>query len=288
MKIKKHSNKNHYLLAGNSGVWIRDITRPNVPYIDINHLTSPADYQLLLHNEIQNKGKNLQHIDTEDFIHPTIVIISDGYGFKEKQNLLADLPKDVIIIAVNGALAAWELIKRQRVHYYVVNNPYTECMSFFPRKNRYFPKCIASMRTNPDFIRQYSKKGTMYRYLPTPEVCFSTMKSDALYHIDDYRNPICAALGLAYRMEAQKILLFCCDDSFLDERAGSVAAREGLFTYPHHLISRDIIDGTIHWIVSQEDMEVEVASYSSIDYYNVPYIDNMELSNFLRGFDGIL
>ncbi len=289
MKIKKHNNKNHYLLAGDSGIWVRDITRPNVPYIDINHITSNSDYSLLVQNETQNRLRNMQHIDTEDYSHDAVVIMSDGYDFKTKQLSLEALPKKVAVIAVNGALANWEMIggvHQQRIHYYVVNNPYHECMSFFPRKNQYFPKCIASMRTNPHFIQQYAKKGTMYRYLPTPEVGFSTMKSDALYHLDDYRNPICAALGLAYRMNASKILLFCCDDSFSEEKPSSVKCRNNTYTYPHHLISRDIIDANIYWIKSQEDKEIKVRNHSSIEYNNAPYIDGADIGGFLREDDG--
>jgi hypothetical protein len=266
---------------------VRDFTHPYAPYIDINRLTSPHDHKHLLQNEIENRLRNMQHIDTEEVSHPKVVIISDGYRFNEKQEILASLPKDVVVIAVNGALAAWRLLegeKRQRIHYYVVNNPYQECMNFFPRKNRYFTKCIASMRTHPDFLRQFAKKGTMYRYLPTPEKDFMGMKSDAIYHIDDYRNPICAAVGLAYRMGVEKLLLYCCDDSFNDHREGAVQLENGLFTYPQQIISRDIIDGNFYWLKSQEDIDVQIRNCSSgPEYANAPYIQSTDIVDFFQG-----
>lgn len=283
MRIKNHTNKNTYLLT-NKGIWVRDFTKKSVPYLDINSLVSKDDYKILLRNELENRVLNMQHIDTEDFTHQKIAIVSDGFGFKEKQKFLLDLPADVAVIAVNGALAGWDLVKQRRIHYYVVNNPYQECMGFFPRHNRYFPKCIASMRTHSEFLRQYRKKGTLYRYLATPEVGFSGIKSDAMYHIDDYRNPICAAINLAYQMGVEKLLLFACDNSFKDHKAGSIPLLNEFYTYPQHLISHDIIDGMCYWLRRQEDVPFKVADHSSgIEYDNIPYISQDNLGDFFRG-----
>lgn len=284
MRFKKHLNKNTYLLTP-SGIWVRDFTRNSVPYIDINSLVSKSDCQLLLSNELENRMRNLQHIDTEGFRHRNVVIVCDGYNFKTKQQLLVDLPEDVAIIAVNGALAGWDLVKKRRINYYVVNNPYNECMGFLPWHNRYFPKCIASMRTHSEFIKQYSKnKGVVYRYMPTPEEGFSGIRSDALYHIDDYRNPICAAIGLAYHMGVEKLMLFACDNSFSEAKPGALLLKNGLYTYPQHITSQEVIDGMFYWLRHQGDLDVEIGDHSSgIEYNNATYITTDRMSEFFRG-----
>lgn len=284
MLIKNNSNKNVYTITEN-GIRVRDFTKTSVPYVDINQLTKPEDYRLLLHNEVQNKILRMQHIDTENIYHKKVVIVSNGLGYKQKQHLLLDIPSDVVIIAVNGALAEWELLegtKKQKINYYLVNNPYPECMGFFPRQNRYFPKCIASMRTNPEFTRQYAKKGTMYRYVPVPEKKFSGMKSDALYHIDDYRNPICAAIGFAYRSGAEKILMFCCDDAFSEGKDGMIKVEDS-WVYHQQMISSEIIDANFYWLKNQEDIKVEIVDHSSgVKYKNADYIEN---DNFVEFFN---
>src|SRR5581483_5776715 len=94
-----------------------------------------------------------------------------------------------------------------RMDYFIVNNPYPECMSYLPT-NRPLPKCIVSSRTYPEFVRQYrQRKGAIYKYNPSRERKFGGV-ADSIYCVDDYRNPICAAVGLAYRFGAEKLLVF--------------------------------------------------------------------------------
>ncbi|MCX7020075.1 MAG: hypothetical protein NTY46_14015, partial [Candidatus Sumerlaeota bacterium] len=74
----------------------------------------------------------------------------------------------------------------------------------------YFPRCIASTRTCREFIKRY--KGHIYKYTPVPQENYGYSKQNILYKIDDYRNPICASIGLTYRFNVKKLLLFCCDE----------------------------------------------------------------------------
>lgn len=286
MRIKKHPNKNHYLLA-DGGHWVRDFTRAAAPFVDVNDLTRPPDYKTLLDNELRNRSLGLQRVDTLSLDHKKVVIASDGHGFADRQRLLAGLPPDVAVIAVNGALAAWRLLdgeRRQKVHYYVVNNPYPECMRFFPGHNRYFPRCLASVRTNPEFTRRYAASGTVYSYSPTPERNFAGMRSDAAYRVDDYRNPVCAAIGLAYRMNAERLLLFCCDDSFADPRPGSEPLANGLHAYPQHAVSQGTIDANLHWFLTQPGRDTKTADHSSwAECRNAPYIGADDLCRFFGG-----
>ena len=100
-----------------------------------------SPFNLFLKNETQNGFKKYQWIDSEQFNHENIVIISDGHKFDERHLILSKLPKNVTIIGVNGALSKWA-IHNKSLTYYVVNNPYDECMRFFPRTSKILPKCI--------------------------------------------------------------------------------------------------------------------------------------------------
>lgn len=273
--IKKHKNKNNYLVQ--DGIYIRDFTSQNVPYIDLNNILENQDYDLCMENELNNITCKYPTIDNEQFVHKKIVIISDGYDFDKKQEMLINLPKDVAIIAVNGSLKKWRLLPRlsglgKSINYYVVNNPYHESINFIPDIHQYYPKCIASIRTNTKFLKKYN--GMKYLYFPTINEKFSGAGVKCDYYIDDYRNPVCAALGLAYRFGAVKILLFCCDDSFKDNRPGSIKLDNDLYCYPQQNISKNIIDANCYWFKKEK---ISITDSSSAGKYdNIAYIKSEE------------
>ena len=190
---------------------------------------------------MQNSLLKAPSIDNEKFRHKNIVIVSDGYKFEEKHKILSNLSsKNVSIIAINGALNNWKLVgdecpqqMKRSINYYVVNNPYKECMRFAPKNHRYFPKCIASSRTYKNFVKNY--RGDMYLYSPSLDGYSSGIKKDSNYKIDDYRNPICASLSLAYRFGAEKILMLCCDNTFSQDRDASVKIGEEMLCYPQQI-----------------------------------------------------
>ena len=275
VRIKKTNDRNRYILGG--GIWVRDFTNNNVPFVNINKMIDKEDYKVVLSNEMKNKTLRRGSISEEVFNFPKIVIVSDGYGFAEKHKMLFNLGSDVIIIAVNGALAKWELMQgevRKPINLYVANNPYEECKSYLPKKSNYYPSCASSIRTNPDFINKYL--GNIYFYYPSQDAGFGQSNIER-YCIDDYRNPVCAAIGLAYRFGVQKLMLLCCDDSFKDERPAAEKLPNGLWTYPQQIKSHDIIDANLYWLTHQEDKEVVVADHSSGPEYNhAQYISNEE------------
>jgi hypothetical protein len=283
MIIKKHKNKNQYAVT--EGVFVRDFTAFGVNPIDLNRMCTAEDHDLFVKNESENISYRMPGIDTEPANHPHVVIVSDGHDFEAKQKLLGLLPKNVTIIAVNGALKKWKMVGdkaevKRSINYYVVNNPYPECRRFLPDTHRYYPKCVASSRTNPSFLRAY--QGLKYLYYPTENEVYSGIKTRPAYRIDDYRNPICAALGLAYHFKAYKILLFCCDSSFTDERPTAVQLENGLWSYPQQIMARKIIDANCHWLKLQN---IEVNDYSSggiLD--NAPYI-NLNEEEITRHFE---
>lgn len=260
MRIKKHQNKNQYICTPQN-MWVRNFTLQNVPYIDLNETIKKDDYPIFLNNEIQNSFKKYPWIHTEKFLHSDAIIVSDGFKFSENHKILAKLPKSVSIIGVNGALSKWENANRN-INYYVVNNPYKECMRFLPRNKRILPTCIASQRTNYQFLEYYN--GIKFRYYPVNEKTYSTKgMKETQWQIDDYRNPICAAIGLAFRFGVQKLLLLNCDDVFETERPGANMIENGMWIYPQHEVAHGLIDANLYWLKSQDYMDVIIGNCSS-------------------------
>jgi hypothetical protein len=275
--IKNHKNKNRYVLT-NNGLWVRDLTRTAHP-VDINNLIASSDYDLILHNEMKNSSLHLASIDAETIFHPYVVIVSDGYDFVRKQELLKKLPQDrITVIGTNKSLSKWKMPRR--MDWFVANNPYEECMSMTP--NGYYPRGIFSCRTNPEFVSRYRSRSVVYTYVPVGDGKFSSNYfSYPQWHIDDYRNPICAAISLSFRWGVQKLLLFCCDDSFKDERPGAEQLDNDLFQYPQQNIPHGILEGMMYWLVSQKHVQVQIANHSSgREYRNAPYINEEQMLKF--------
>lgn len=280
MRIKKHSNGNLYILTPQNK-WVRNFTKNNCSFIDINNNVSSNDFFTFLQNETKNNFQRYQWIDTEPIYHDKILIVSDGFGFEENHKILSSLPKDVAIIGVNGSLAKWNLNNRS-INYYVVNNPYKECMKFLPRNNKILPKCIASQRTYYEFLQAY--KGMKYKYYPVNETNYATKgQKEVSWQVDDYRNPICAAIGLSYKFNVQKLLLFCCDDVFKDERSGALKLENNLWMYPQQEIAHGLIDGNLYWLKNQKYKKVITGDCSSgPKYKNATYINKEDIISFFE------
>jgi hypothetical protein len=276
--IKRHSNKNQYILTP-QGHWCRDFTKKIFPQ-DINSFVGGSDVHLLASNELTVKSMNIANIDTEFIRAPNVCIVSDGYKFKESRSLLKTLPRNVIVIGVNRSLANWD--SDLRMDYFLNNNPYAEAMAQMPTGN-YVPKCIVSCRVYPEFVKRYRmRRGLVYKYVPTKDREYGGT-TNAIYYIDDYRNPICASIGLAYRWGARKVMLFCCDDVFEGERPGSVLLENGLHMYPQHTTAHGFIEGCLYWLKRQEYNPVEVVNFSKgLNYEEVPYINEEEVSKFFK------
>lgn len=278
MRIKKHK-RNEFILA--EDVWVRN------PYcsseaIDINNM-SKNDISLFMKNEVENyKVKSLVSENLSGSSVKNFIICSDGNGWKERQNILASIPsKKALIIGINGSLAKWGMVGNisglKRVMFaYLVNNPYPECVSFLPSSHRYYPPLVSSTRTHPEFLRKYLEKPKFYT--PTKDLNYSGISREGCLVLDDYRNPLCAAISYCIKMGAAKIALFCCDEAFCDQRPGSVRMANGLFQYPQQIKSQKIVDAQFHWM---RRAGVEAADCSSgIEYSNAEYINPENLSNF--------
>ena len=260
-------------------MWIRDFTKQGIRPQSLDFLFEDSEYDVVLENEVANKqyGK----ISKEEVNMSKVVIVSDGYNFNWKHLSISKF-ENVAVLAVNRAMKNWKLMlpsltqeEQKPINAYVANNPYQECMRYLPpTETPYYPVCISSTRTNYMFLEKYL--GDKFTYEPTPDTKFGSEKMEG-YCIDDYRNPVCAAIGLAYQFGAQKIMLLSCDSSFVKERDFSVPLENGLWTYPQNIQSQEIIDANLYWLTHQENREVQIADWSDgPKYVNASYIKNEE------------
>jgi hypothetical protein len=280
-RIKK-TNINEYYLTEND-IWVRNFALDASP-VDLNDLSAQA-HKVFLNNEFKNLKSKLQSFEITRQIN-NAVIVSDGYGFAEKQKFLAQLPfKDVAIFATNGALANWQLVgknsdSQRAITWYVVNNPYPECKKFLPARHSYYPMCIASCRTNNEFVEKYKSRGSIVVYHPVNNTQYTGINANADFAIDDYRNPICAAIGLAYCMGVKKLALFCCDDSFEVSRPASQQLENGLWTYPQQIVSQNIIEGELYWLQKAGVKTANCSSGKNLSYST--YITPEQLVEFFK------
>ena len=189
MRIKKFKN-NEYVLADN--VWVRNLCLPAKP-IDINRL-GDGDLQLFLGNECSNQRvSGMTMDDTDDLSIDNLIIMSDGYGWREKQKILASMPNALVkTIGVNGSLAKWDMVGndaefKRTMTFYLINNPYPEALGFLPKKHRYYPNLMASTKTNPKFFEEYRNQPFFYK--ASPDINYSGIGSEeSNMCLDDYRR----------------------------------------------------------------------------------------------------
>jgi hypothetical protein len=273
-RTKKVKN-NEFIKTPNYNFWIRNFCNNSSQAIDINKTINENEYFILLKNEFENNRKKYSWADAESNNYNTAIIISDGYDFNEVHTFLKKI-NGVCFMGVNNSLKKWNN-NSTSLNYYVVNNPYQDCLRFLPNK-RSLPKCIASNRTYPEFLENYS--GIKYRYSPANEDNFNFNKSsDAYFQIDDYRNPICASIQLAYKFNCSEVILLCCDDSFEDNKPGSIQLENGLYTYPQQNIANEIIDCCLYWFTKSGRKAYYHCSGKKLD--NAEYIKKEDIKNYL-------
>jgi hypothetical protein len=278
MRIKKFK-KNKYILSKDR-IWVRDLCS-RADFIDINNLYS-KEKKFWLENEFLNLKKS--KLEIPDLSFSNIAICSDGLDWIEKQEIIGGIPNsDLRVIGTNGSLRDWKMVgenaKIKRVmSFYLVNNPYNECEFYLPKKHNYYPSLISSTRTNSKFIEGYKNKNEIYFYKPSEDLDYSSPPNILNVYLDDYRNPICAAISLAYKFNVKNLFLFCCDDAFRDERPGAVKMENGLYQYPQQIMSQNIIDKQLYWL---KQAGIKIFDHSSgIKYENAEYINSQDLISF--------
>ena len=272
--IKTLKNKNQYIKT-NSGIWVRNFLLKNVPYLDINHLVSSNEYKQILNNEVNNKCIRSPNIDVEEFDHPNLIIISDGYGFETTCKALDDIP-DVTIVGTNGALRKWPL-KNRPLDYYVANNPFVDIMKDLPKKTP-SAKGIFSTRTYHEFVEEYDN--IKYFYTPVSSKDYSGLNTNYGIKIDDYRNPLAAAVRLAHVFKSEKICLLCCDDILKEKRIEAEKVGD-FWVFPQQITAHEVVDANLFWLNKNTRLEVSVIYNScAIPFTNAKFCELDKIKEF--------
>lgn len=238
--VKKHKNRNEYLKVEN--YWVRNFGKEDVDKRDLNILYDEKEYKQIIANEINNNNLEHTNVASENFVFDNMIIVSDGYNFEQHKESIPNLPENTCIITVNQAFRLWQ--STVYPEYYLICNTSESAMSVLPTK--IFPKLFASKRTYSTFVKRY--KNIIYFYDPVPDFTYQspyTKESELL--IDDYRNPICACLGLAYSLRVSRIFLAYCSHAYKEHRDGTELLEEGIYQYPQQKLADKIVDGNLFW-----------------------------------------
>jgi hypothetical protein len=240
--IRDDSNRNQHLKC--KDYWIRNPNKTGAVPEDINDLYSENEIKLLIQNEIYNSKLNIPNVETETFEWENVIILGNGYGFKNEHiKLLDDFPNDRknIVIAVNNTPRFWE--SKRLPNYYLTNN-----LSDFSNF-KFFPILIAGKRSNPISIMKY--RNMKYFYSHTPSYKFrSPTDSDSSFYVDDYRNPICAAINCCNYYKAKNLILAFCSEGYESQRDGMEKINEFLFAYPQQILADSIINANLFWYLT--------------------------------------
>lgn len=238
LTLKKEKNQNEYLKVEN--FWVRNFVTPSIKDVDLNNLYYDIDLNEIILNEMNNTRLKNATLESAIFSkYRNFVIVSDGYGFDDHVKF-DNLRSDVCLILVNQAARLWSC--RRMPDFLIVNNPTKTCMTNMPV--RFFPQLIASRKTYHDFVRAYPN--TLYFYDAVPDSYYQTiMNGSSELHIDDYRNSICAAIGLIYKLGFGNVFMAFCSHAYKEKRAAMEQVDDGLYNYPQQQVADKLIDGNL-------------------------------------------
>lgn len=238
--VRVDASRNEFLRVDQ--YWVRNFTKKNVVAKDINILYDDNEIKTIIDNEIKNSKTSAPDLLDENFNFTDVLIISDGLGFENHKELLKNIRQDICVIALNKTMQFWEAEKFP--DFYLVSNPSETVMPDMPQKA--FPKLISSRRACHKFVQNY--RNIKYFYDPTCDEKYQSpiSKKSGMY-IDEYRNPICAALNCAYNFGARNFYMAYCSDAYKVERPGTVQIAENAFSYPQQILANKIVNANIFW-----------------------------------------
>jgi hypothetical protein len=250
VSVRFHNSGNQYALSDSKKIWIRNFGVLHANPLDINSLYSEDEIKIIINNELVNNYHKNSSYEPENLADKNVFIVSDGYGFEKSFEMINSLEiKNSYIILTNNSLKLWE-IKKYLPSLFVVNNPYKDCLANINKK--IFPRLLASSKTYPEFFKNYNFKAGLYIYHSTPQINYQApVKNDYSNYIDDYRNPICAALINCFYGNAKKIYLMSCSDGYKEERHGSYLVNN-VYQYPQQTLADEIINLNIFWYLANK------------------------------------
>lgn len=260
VSVRFHQTGNEYALTNLKKIWVRNFGVKHANPLDINFLYSEEELKTIINNEIINVYHKNSSYEPDFLTDKTVFIVSDGFNFEKSLELINSCKIDnPYIILTNNALKLWDA-KKYLPSLFVVNNPHKDCLANINK--RIFPRLLASSKTYPEFFRYYNLKAGLYIYHSTPQINYQApVKNDYSNYIDDYRNPICAALVNCFHGNAKKIYLMSCSDGYKEERSGSYLTND-IYQYPQQTLADEIINLNLFWYLKNKPETI-------IKYYGI-------------------
>lgn len=280
LTVKNHKNGNEYIHVENN-IWVRNFTLPFAKPIDINKLYKDEEIGIFIENENKNIFSKFPKFEPKDLSQKNVIIISDGFGFENINNIIENINiKNKFIILTNNSLKKWDNLK-VLPDLFIENNPFKECLNNISQK--FYPNCLLSTRVNNRFLDFYKYKNINF-YHPTPLENYNPIsKNDDSKHLDDYRNPICAAISYSYFCNAKNIFLIYCSEAFEKEKSGTVLHNDGMhYQYEQNKLSDKIIDHMLFWL-KKKNNNFKIFQHGLEKTFNfASYISNEQLTEFLK------
>lgn len=274
ISIRNHHSGNQYALTDDKKIWVRDFGINHASALDLNNLYLEHEISTIINNEIINSYHKNSTYEPENLFDKTVFIVSDGFEFEKTLDLINYVNiRNPYIILTNNSLKLWNKNK-YLPSLFVINNPYKDCLSSINK--RIFPRLLASTKTYPEFFKNYNYGAGLYVYHSTPHKNYQApIKNDYSKHIDDYRNPICAALINCYYGNAKNIYLMSCSDGYKENKNGAIL-KNNMYQYPQQILADEIINANIFWFMKNKP-ETKI-KYFGIDksFYYASYINEEE------------
>ena len=260
LSLRNHSSGNQYLLTSDNKIWVRNFGINHAAPLDLNNLYAEHEIETIITNEIINSYHKNATYEPEELFDKNVFIISDGFNFENTLKIINSIEiENPYIILTNNALKLWN-VDKYLPSLFVVNNPYKDCIANINK--RIFPRLLASTKTMPEFFKYYNYKAGIYVYHSPPQKNYQApIKNDYSKYIDDYRNPICAALINCFYGNAKKIYLMSCSEGYKEPRNGTSLVNE-IYQYPQQKLADQIIDLNIFWYLKNKPE-------TSIKYYGI-------------------
>lgn len=241
LTFKKHKNSNEYMRSGN--YWIRNFYGECLKPKDVNNFYYNVDIKSIINNEMKNSNMRHPYLESELFRkYKKTIIFSDGFGFDENHKLFERISPDTLCISVNQAARFWNAAAFP--DFLLINNPDEICLTGMPTSR--FPVLIASRKTCNKFLQNY--KNLIYIYDSVSDDYYeSQVSKSSEFHLDDYRNPICAAISLASKFVRGDIYLAFCSTAYKEKKDGMSKIEDGVFQYEPQTVADQLVDGNLFW-----------------------------------------
>ena len=253
-------------LDKNRSFLLRDILHPTDYPLDDRKLVEDEVANLWLRNESKNR-RYLKSADRfANYGRGRIAIIfSDGLWWRDCIPWIFPHTRRISVIGCNKVLVA-----APKLDIYMANSPYTDVLSYLPASGILPTQTLGLFATRiyPVFADRFVNK--KYFYTPPKNKHHAvTIHGSSFPTFEDFQTILVSAIHFAAWSGFNPIVLCSCDNSFTEERPGSIDIGQGRYIYPHHLRTYALIRGCVFWL-QKHNIKVYNAS-AGLDIDDCPY-----------------